>query len=119
MKGHKDLDVWKGSVSFVSELYKVTGTFPKIEVFGLTSQIRRAAVSIPSNIAEGAGRNHNTEFIQFLFIAMGSLAEVETQLIISRNLDYITQNNLDIFDGKIKLLRAQLSGLISYLRGNK
>ncbi len=119
MKGHKELDVWKGSVEFVSEIYRITGSYPKDELFGIVSQIRRAAVSIPSNIAEGAARNHDPEFIQFLYISLGSLAEVETQLIISKNLDYLTQHDLDILSGEIKLIRTQLSGLIKYLKAKK
>ncbi len=117
--GHKELDVWKESVEFVSGIYRITGSYPRQELFGLVSQIRRAAVSIPSNIAEGAGRNHNSEFMQFLYIALGSLAEIDTQLIISQNLKYIDNQTLERFEGQIKLIRAQLSGLISYLKAKK
>lgn len=92
MKTHKDLDVWKDSVEFVTSKYN------KIEEFGLKSQIRRTAVSIPLNIAEGAGRNYSKEFIQFLYIALGSLSELETQFIISKNLNYIDYNILEIID---------------------
>lgn len=116
MRGHKDLDVWKGSISFVSEIYRISSSFPKGELFALVSQIRRAAVSIPSNIAEGAARNYKTEFIQFLYISLGSLAEVETQLIISENLNYVKGIDLGVLEDNIKLLRAQLSGLIKYLK---
>jgi len=70
--GHKELDVWKNSIDFVSEVYRITASFPRKELFGITSQIRMAAVSIPSNIAEGAARNHDNEFIQFLYISLGS-----------------------------------------------
>lgn len=87
---HKDLDVYKLSLDFVTDIYKVSDSFPKSEGFGLTSQIRRAAVSIPSNIAEGSGRNSTKEFIRFINISSGSLAEVETQLEIARRLGYIT-----------------------------
>ena len=86
MKTHRDLDVWKKSVSLVTSIYEITKSFPKEEIYGLTNQIRRAAVSVPSNIAEGSARQGNKEFIQFLYIALGSLTELETQLIIARNL---------------------------------
>lgn len=74
MKTHKDLEVWKNSIKLVADMYDVTENFPKEELFGLTAQIRRAAVSVPSNISEGAARNQKKEFIRFLQIAMGSLA---------------------------------------------
>lgn len=83
MKTHKDLEVWKKSVEFVTDLYKVTQDFPKEEFYGLTSQMRRAAVSIPSNIAEGSARQGNKELVQFLYIALGSAVELDTQLIIA------------------------------------
>jgi four helix bundle protein len=76
---HKDLDVWKKSMNLVVLIYDITSKFPSDERFGLTSQMRRAAVSIPSNIAEGAARKGDKEFIQFLMIALGSLSELETQ----------------------------------------
>lgn len=90
MKTHKDLDVWRRSIDLVASVYKTTSLFPKEELYGLTSQIRRAAVSIPSNIAEGAARNHVNEFRQFLYIALGSGAELETQLIIAKMLGFIS-----------------------------
>jgi four helix bundle protein len=79
MKTHKDLEVWKNSIKLVTTIYTVTKSYPKEELFGLTNQMRRSAVSIPSNIAEGAARNSKKEFIQFLHIARGNLAELETQ----------------------------------------
>ena len=83
MKLHKDLDVWKRSIEFVTFVYNFTKNFPKKEIYGFTNQIRRAAVSITSNIAEGAARNYSKEFIQFLFISLGSISELETQIMIS------------------------------------
>ena len=80
---HKDLDVWKLGIELVQEVYEVTKVFPKEEMYGLTSQIRRAAVSIPSNIAEGYARESIKELIRFLYISLGSLSELETQLLIS------------------------------------
>lgn len=93
MKSHKDLDVWKRSVDLVTEIYRITFDFPSEEKFSLVNQLRRSAVSIPSNIAEGAARNHNKEFIQFLYVALGSIAELETQIIISENLYFISPDN--------------------------
>tara|TARA_R110002050_G_scaffold204327_4_gene339828 strand:- start:29514 stop:29801 length:288 start_codon:yes stop_codon:yes gene_type:complete len=86
---HKDLEVWKRSIDLVVLIYDLTKMFPDDEKFGLTSQMRRAAVSIPSNISEGAGRSSTKEFIRFLDIATGSLSELETQLIIVNRLGFI------------------------------
>jgi len=94
MKTHKDLDVWKLSIDLVKDVYNITKTFPQSEIYGLTSQIRRCAVSIPSNIAEGSARNSNKEFIQFLYIALGSCAELETQLIISKEINIVSNFDL-------------------------
>ena len=85
---HHKLEVWKRSLHFVTKIYKITAKYPNEEKFGLVSQMRRAAVSIPSNIAEGAARNSKKEFINFLHIAQGSAAELETQILISRNLEF-------------------------------
>ncbi|MBW1937083.1 MAG: four helix bundle protein [Deltaproteobacteria bacterium] len=88
MKAHHNLKVWKRSVDYVVKIYKLTEGFPKDEQYGLSSQMRRAALSIASNIAEGAGRNSKNEFRQFLSIAQGSVSELETQLIIAEKLSY-------------------------------
>lgn len=112
MKSHKDLDVWQRSISFVTHIYKITETFPKSEMYGLTSQIRRSAVSIPSNIAEGASRQFKTEFRQFLYIAMASSKELETQLIISDNLGYIEKHHFDNATCELSLINRMLYGLI-------
>ena len=88
-KSYRDLDVWREAMDFVVECYRMTGTFPKSEVYGLTSQLQRAAVSIPANIAEGQGRQYEKEFLQHLAIAYGSLAEVETHIQIARRLEYV------------------------------
>lgn len=86
VRTHRDLDVWQKSITFVTTVYKATDAFPNREIYGLTSQIRRSAVSIPSNIAEGATRKNKAEFKQFLYIGLSSGAELETQLIIANNL---------------------------------
>ena len=88
-KSYRDLIAWKKSIDLVGKIYSFTRSFPKEEIYGLTSQIRRAAVSIPSNIAEGAGRSGHREFVQFLSIARGSLSELETQLLIAADLGYM------------------------------
>ena len=90
---HKELDVWKSSMLLAELVYKQTKDFPKHEQFGMTSQIRRAAISVPTNIAEGSARKGNKEFIQFLHISLGSLSELETLIILSQNIDYISEEN--------------------------
>ncbi len=116
MKTHKDLDVWKKSIDFVTKVYNITGKFPNNEKFGIISQIRRAAVSIPSNIAEGSARNSKKELIQFLYISLGSAAELETQLIISEKLKYI--ENLDVLND-LNDIQKMIMGLIKYLRNKE
>jgi four helix bundle protein len=114
MKTHKDLDCWKESMELAMALYKTTSAFPQSEMYGLAAQMRRAVVSIPSNIAEGAARQGNKEFIQFLFIALGSCAELETQVILSRRLNYI-DNDSDILQ-TIDHIEKLIFGLIKYLK---
>jgi len=115
MKTHKDLDVWKQSIQLVKQIYKITQTFPKHEMYGLTNQIRRAAVSVPSNIAEGAGRHSDKEFIQFLYISLGSLAEVETQLIIAVEIGYVNNTNALLMT-EISNIQKMLNGLIKHIK---
>ena len=115
MKTHKDLKIWIDSIDLVTELYKVTALFPKGEIYGLTSQIRRAAVSVPSNIAEGAGRNSDKENKHFLYIALGSLSELETQLIIACNIGYIDKIKQEEFNIKIVQLIKMISAFVNYL----
>jgi four helix bundle protein len=109
----KDLIVWQKSMAFVVNVYRVTRDFPKEEIYGLTSQIRRAAVSIPSNIAEGQARRTTGEFLQFLGHARGSLAEVETQLLISKELGYLADPQTLIT--QLSEISRILAGLISSL----
>ncbi len=111
---HHDLEVWKRSIRYVTTIYQLTESFPSVEKFGLTSQIRRSAVSIPSNIAEGAARQSSKEFIRFLYISMGSLSELETQIIICENLNYLT--NTDNLQNSIVDLKKMTNGLITYLK---
>ncbi len=99
MHNYKKLNVWNEAILFVTEIYLITKKFPAVERFGLISQINRCAVSIPSNIAEGAGRNTKGEFVNFLGIALGSSFELETQLSIARNLGFIQDKDIsDILD---------------------
>ena len=93
VRNHRKLEVWKSAMELVAHVYTLTASYPKGETFGLSSQIRRAAVSIPSNIAEGAARNGRKELLQFLRIASGSLSELETQLLISSSLGYIRKDD--------------------------
>ena len=116
MKTHKDLIVWKKSIEFVTDVYRTTKTFPKDELYGLSAQLRRAAVSIPSNIAEGAARRNDKEFVQFLYFSLGSFSEVETQLIVSRNLDYIKDSELI---DKSAIIGKMLINLIKYFSRKK
>ena len=108
---HKDLDVWKSGIVLVEDIYKITKLFPNEELYGMVSQMRRASVSIPSNIAEGYARDSKKELIHYLYISLGSLSELETQLIISTNLGYIKdESKLD----DVEILRRMLLNLIKY-----
>ena len=115
MKTQKDLIVWQKSLDFVTEIYQLTKSYPKDEVYGLTNRLRRAAVSIPSNIAEGAARSTKKEFNQFLHISLGSLSELETQLLISENLEYLSKEDSLKKIEKLTEIRRILLGLISSL----
>lgn len=113
MNSYKDLELWKVSMDFVTEIYNVTNNFPKSELYGLTTQIRRSAISIPSNIAEGSSRKGTKEFIQFLWISNGSLSELETQIEICYRLGFIS--NIEGQIEKVKHIRKMLLGLIHSL----
>ncbi len=114
---HHELRTWQEAISLVTDVYKITENFPKHELYSLTSQMRRAAVSIPSNIAEGAARTSNREFLNFLSIARGSLSELETQIVISKELGYIKNEN-SLME-KINEVFALLGGLIRSIRNKK
>jgi len=116
MKTHKNLDIWKRGIEFVGQIYKVTSKFPKEEIYGLTSQIRRSSVSYPSNITEGAARASKKEFIQFMYISLGSLSEVETQLIIAEKLNFLNTNRLL---EEVESLRRMTLNFIKYLKSKK
>lgn len=116
MKTHKDLDIWKRGMSFVEQIYKAATRFPTEEIYGLTSQLRRAAVSFPSNIAEGAARSSVKEYIQFLYVALGSLSEIETQVMIAGKLGYLSVDNLL---EEVESIRRMTIKLIKYLKSRK
>ena len=113
---HKDLEVWKDGIKLVKEIYSTTQDFPSLEQFGIIAQLRRAAVSVPTNIAEGAARKGDKELIRFLYIALGSLSEIETLLIISSDLGFL--QNEDLLE-KVVVLRRKLLNLIKYQESKK
>jgi len=114
---HKSLDSWKISISLVRKIYKMTEKMPDTEKYGLTTQLRRAAVSIPSNIAEGAARDSDNEFIKFLYYALGSAAELETQLILTSELELLDVPN-DI-DEVLQRTKQIIIGMIRYLKSKR
>jgi len=115
MKTHKDLDVYQYSIVLVTELFNVTKNFSKEELFGLTSQIRRSAILVLSNIAEGSARNHSKEFKQFLYIALSSASELDTQLLIALNIEFITNEDYSMLVNKLTFVSKMLQGLIKSL----
>ena len=110
-KPHHKLNVWKKAIAFVKRIYQITGEFPSEEKFGLVSQMRRSAISIASNISEGAGRNNKKEFNQFLGVAQGSSSELETQLIISRELGLLTDQLADGLVEELDSISKMIIGL--------
>jgi four helix bundle protein len=109
---HKNLDVWKLAMECVTDIYLITKTFPLDERFGLTDQLRRAAISIPSNIAEGSSRSTKKEFVNFLYMAQGSLSEIDTQLEISLKLGYVTLEECKEVYIKLERIGKMITGLI-------
>lgn len=119
MKDYKELDVWQKGVHLTTEAYRITRDFPHAETYGLTSQIRRAAVSVPANIAEGWGRGSAKEYIQFLMVARGSLLELETHLIISNRLGYLNETKSETARGLIVDVGKMFTRLIHSLRARE
>jgi len=115
VKTYRDLIVWQKAMVLVTEIYKVSKSFPRREDYGLTSQLRRCAVSIPSNIAEGYGRNSRNEYIRFLQIASGSLYELQTQLEIAANLGYLKKDEFELLYESTREVERMLSVLIRRL----
>jgi four helix bundle protein len=118
-KPHKKLDAWKLSMDLVIDVYKTTNTFPTQERFGLNDQIRRATVSIPSNIAEGAARQTKKEFTNYLHMAQGSLSELDTQMELAKRLGYLTQETFIILDEHMERIDKMITGLIRHLKLKK
>ena len=116
IQSYKDLEVWKMSIEFVKEIYLITKQFPKEEQFGLVQQLKRAAISIPCNIAEGKMRGHRKEYIQFLYISLGSCGEVSTQLFIALELNYIDENTYNQLSAKIDHISRMIRNLIKSLK---
>lgn len=116
METHRDLRVWQQSIDFVSSIYLMTRSLPKEELFGLASQMRRAAVSVPSNIAEGYARGTDKEKIHFLRISSGSMSELETQLTLCLKLGYISQEEYNATSEKLVSVWKQLNALISVIK---
>jgi four helix bundle protein len=116
IRTHKDLIVWQKSIAFVTEIYKVTASMPNNEKFGIISQLRRAAISIPTNISEGAARRSTKEFIQFIYISLGSVSEIDTLLIIVGNLKYSDLNELSKLILQAEEIKKMLTALIKSLR---
>jgi four helix bundle protein len=119
VRSYHDLVAWQKAMNLVTDLYRYTELFPKTEIYGLTSQLRRAAVSVPSNIAEGQGRTSTGEFKQFLGHARGSLLETETQLQIARNLKYLSSDDCAILLCECSEVGRILNGLIAALPRNR
>lgn len=115
VKNYQELIVWQKAMDLVEEIYRVSRTFPREEISGLTSQVRRAAVSIPSNIAEGQGRRTTPDFLRHLSIAYGSLREVETQILIAMRLHYLAQAKSHLVMGITGEVGRLLNGLMSSL----
>jgi len=115
LKNYKELQVWQKAYQLCLEVYRVTKGFPKDEMYGLISQIRRAAVSVPSNIAEGYGRKTTREYVHSLYVAYGSICELETQILISHDLDYIESDIFDKLQEEIGDVERMLKGLIKSL----
>ena len=112
------MEIWNEGLSLVERIYAVTQKFPKEELYGLSSQLRRVAVSIPSNIAEGFARFHNKEYKQLLYIALGSCAETKTQIIIASRLGYTENEKKDALVQKIEQISRMIMGLIKKLNTN-
>lgn len=113
IKTYRDLIVWQKSMNLITEVYKISANFPLNEVYGLCSQIRRSAISIPSNIAEGYGRKSTGDYKRFLQIALGSLFELETQIEIAFNLSFLSKNSFEEVYDKTRELDRMLSSLIN------
>jgi len=116
INSYKDLKIWQKGIELVEVIYKITVYFPQNEQYGITSQIRRSSVSVPSNIAEGWGRGYNNNFLQFIKIARGSLYELETQLIIAYKIQLITKEDFEIIQNLILIESKMINSFITTLK---
>jgi len=116
MKTHKDLDVWRKAIDLSVETYRISESFPREEIYGLTSQMRRASVSIASNIAEGAARRTDKDFIHFLHMALGSASELDTQMEIVKRLKLVKMKELDDLQYQVNEISRMLQGLMKSVR---
>ena len=116
INSYKDLKIWQKGIELVEIIYKVTISFPQNEQYGLTSQVRRSSVSIPSNIAEGWGRGYNANFLQFIKISRGLLYELETQLIIANKIQLITKKNFKMIEDLILIESKMINSFITTLK---
>lgn len=119
LRKFRDYKVWQDAVGFATEVYKITGEMPWFEKKGLCDQLQRAAVSISSNIAEGSARPSDTDFAHFLDMALGSASEVETQLLIAKNVGYIAEEMHQTLNDKVIEIQRQLNGLLRILRSSQ
>ena len=119
MQNYRTLKVWKKAHTFTLDIYKITLVFPKIETYALADQMRRSASSIPTNIAEGCGRNSNLELSHFLNVALGSSNEIDYQILLTKDLGYISQEQYELLKNQIGEIKAMLITLISKLRNNQ
>lgn len=115
IQSYKQLKIWQKGIEIVKDIYQITEKFPKEELYGLTSQMRRAAISTPSNIAEGFKRFHSKEYKQFLHISLGSLAELDTQCIIAKELGFMKEEDLSMISEKIDHICKMISSLLNKL----
>ena len=116
INSYKDLKIWQKGIELVEVIYKITVSFPQNEQYGITSQIRRSSVSVPSNIAEGWGRGYNNNFLQFIKIARGSFYELETQLIIAYKIQLITKEDFEIIQNLILIESKMINSFITTLK---
>ena len=118
IKSYRDLDVWKKAIDLAKMVYQITKSFPDEEKYGLVVQMRRAAVSIPSNIAEGHARTSTKEFMHFISVALGSIAELETQIVLSNHLEYIKMDQREILLESLDIIGKMLRGLYKSLEAH-
>jgi four helix bundle protein len=119
MKDFRQLKVWEKSHQLALAIYKVTAKFPKEELYGLTSQVRRASMSIPTNIAEGCGRNTDADFARFLQMAMGSASETEYQLILARDLEFLPNDEYEKLHNDVEEVKRMLASLLKTIRADR